>query len=188
MRCTSRLRALPIATAFLILLPMTIRAAVVSIPASALLPKDPSFVYSSNGVNFVVPPASGAGYFLAPVFLPHRSRIKSMTLEAHDNSGGEFGGYVKVELGEYQYNTFLTLATADTTIQAAPGDTREPVTGLNHVVDNLEFSYGLGVTINNPTATWEDLKFFKVVIEYDLTELSVLESASPHKVLLSVSE
>ncbi|GAB4276339.1 MAG: hypothetical protein Kow0092_32110 [Deferrisomatales bacterium] len=142
-----------------------VHAGVLSIPPSALLPRDNGIAYDSNGVRMAVP-VVGELTFLAPVFLPDGVTITAVVLEAHDGSGGEFGGHVKMELVEMRYNTVRSLAALDTGIAAAPGDVR--VSGvLHHAVDNSEFGYGISVVINNGAGgAWNQL-FYKAVIYYE---------------------
>jgi hypothetical protein len=119
---------------------------------------------------------AGNQVFHAPVFLPHCAVISKVTLEAMDSSGGEFGGFVRSVLRRYRFNSFSDIATVQTTSLDAPGDTRVPISGLNHLVENDEFSYGIEVTINlgngGPNSEW----FYKVIIEYDLTDCNGLEA------------
>jgi hypothetical protein len=165
---------LAIGILFVSSLPQVAAADVTSIAASALLPKDNSVQYSTNGVGMYVPPAS-VGNFLAPIQLPNGSRIHNVVLEALDNSGGEFGGYVKVELVKMRYNAAWILTTCDTGIEPAPGDTRIPGGSINELVDNSEFSYGLGIVMNNPSPGW-NLGFYKMIIEYDPAPTAAAET------------
>lgn len=171
------LSALFLVAIIVTLAPPDATAETISIPQAQLLPTGNSTVYGTNVSSLQVPPGT-SGNFLAPVVLPQGAVIRSVTLEAHDNLGGEFGGYVQAQLSETRYETFLPLATLDTTIGAAPGDTRiEQV--LSHEVDTSEFSYVFGVSINNLTgAAFGDVKFYKLIVEYDITQLEVVESGS----------
>ena len=142
---------------------------ILSIPAAALLPRDNTIAYDTNGVRMAVP-AAGNQVFQAPVFLPHLAIIRAVTLEAKDSSGGEFGGFVRLILRKYRFNSYFNLATVQTTSFDAPGDTRVHISDLNLLVENDEFSYGIEVTINigngGPNSEW----FYKVIIEYELNE------------------
>jgi hypothetical protein len=152
-------------------------ADVISIPASALLPKGnysgSATQWSTNGITMQIPPFT-AQSFLAPLILPQHARITKVIMEAHDSTGGEFGGYVRADLGRYQHNTVLVIvstAILDTGIEAAPGDVRVVADGLNHTVDNTEFSYGFGILMNNPTAEWGKIMFYKFIVEYDVPKI-----------------
>jgi len=141
----------------------------VSIAAAELLPRKNSITYDTNGVRMATSDTGTVG-FLAPVELPQYSYITKMTLEAHDPAGGEIGGYVKAMLLEYRFNTVLVLATANTGIPNAPGDVRVPI-NLAHLTNNLEYSYGIGVEINNGNAgAWGEM-YYKVIIEFMYPEL-----------------
>ena len=143
-------------------------AGVLSIPASALLPRDNTIAYDTNGARMAVPDV-GERVFLAPVFLPHGAQIDSIVLEARDPSGGELGGHVKMELVELRFNSVVAvIANLDTGILAAPGDTRVEQL-LSYPVDNSENSYGISVVINNGNGgAWNQL-FYKVMIFYTLS-------------------
>jgi hypothetical protein len=148
---------------------------ILSIPASALLPRDNTLAYDTNGVRMAFPTnIAGNQVFQAPVFLPHCAIIKVVTLEAMDSSGGEFGGFVRSVLRSYRFNSFSNIATVQTTSFDAPGDTRVTISDLNHLVENDEFSYGIEVTINlgngGPNSEW----FYKVIIQYDLSDCNGL--------------
>jgi len=140
-----------------------------AIAAPELLPRTNSINYDTNGVRMATPD-TGTVSFQSPVELPQYSYITRMTLEAFDRSGGEFGGYVKSQLREYRYNTFLSIATVTTGSPEAPGDIRIPV-ATGHLVNNTEYSYGLEVVINNGAGgAWSEM-FYKVIIEYMYPEL-----------------
>ena len=149
---------------WMFVLPSILTAGVLSIPASALLPRHNSIEYDSNGVRMAVPDVA-EHVFLAPVFLPDGVTITDVILEARDPSGGEFGGHIKMELSETRYNTVLPLLGFDTGIEAAPGETRI-VSAINHLVNNAEFGYGISIVINNGSGgPWNQL-FYKVIIHY----------------------
>jgi hypothetical protein len=146
-------------------LPSILTAGVLSIPASALLPRHNSIAYDSNGVRMAVLAEFTDHVFLAPVFLPDGVTITDVILEARDPSGGEFGGHIKMELSETRYNTVLPLLGFDTGIEAAPGDTRI-TSAINHIVNNAEFGYGISITINNGSGEPWNQHFYKVIIHY----------------------
>ena len=160
-------------------------AETITIGAAQVLPKDSSTLYTSNGGNLFWLGNPGEGYFLAPIVFPQGAVIRKVTLEARDNSGGEFGGYVRADLAEFEYNTFLKLIDSvdlDTGLEEAPGDTRVSQT-LFHTVDNSRYHYGFGITINNPEPDLTVLAFYKLIVEYDVTQLEVVEPASGFKLL-----
>ena len=148
-----------------VVLPSTLTAGVLSIPASALLPRDNGIAYDTNGVRIAVPDV-GDRVFLAPVFLPDGVTITDVTLEARDPSGGEIGGHIKLELVESRYNQIITrIESLDTGIYDAPGETRIS-SAVDHLVNNSEFGYGISVVINNGNGgAWNQL-FYKVIIHY----------------------
>jgi len=136
-----------------------------SVPAAALLPRDNTIAYDTNGVRmFTTDP--GQVVFQAPITLPNWSWITNITLEAVDKSSDpQFGGFVRVNLREYQFNAFSTLATVQTDAPTAPGDVRVGAP-VGHVVDNDQFSYGLEVTLFNGAGGPGTVGLYKVVIEY----------------------
>ncbi len=98
---------------------------------------------------------------------PDGSTITDVTLEAQDDSGGEFGGHVKMVLSETRYNTVLSLVELDTGIEDAPGETRVS-SASNHLVDNSEFGYVVSITINNGAGGAWSLLFYKAIIHYTM--------------------
>ena len=146
--------------------PSILYAGVLSIPASALLPKNNGVSYSTNGAYLGVGDTVAAPSFLAPVFLQQGATITDIILEAYDNSGDpEFGGHVIMNLVALRYNTIGVIATLGTGKGAAPGDTRVTATS-NAVVDNSEFGYGISVDIiNGSGGAWSQL-FYKAIIYY----------------------
>ena len=156
-----------ILTAFFILFQSSLLwAQVVSIPCSAMLPKDHNVQYDCSGVRLVTADSQGP-VFTAPVFLPTGSLINQVTLEARDQSGGEFGGYVKLELVRDRYNTFSILATLQTDGPDSPGDIRiDEILTPSVLVDNSEFSYHISVKLLNGAGGTFTTWFFKAIIEY----------------------
>jgi len=156
-----------ILTAFFILFQSSLLwAEVVSIPCSALLPKDHNVQYDCSGVRLVTADNQGP-VFTAPVFLPTGSLINQVTLEAADQSGGEFGGYVKLELVRDRYNTFSILATLQTSGPDSPGDIRiDEILTPSVLVDNSEFSYHISVSLLNGAGGAYTTWFFKAIIQY----------------------
>lgn len=157
-------RLVPPLLALLSVVSPTALAGVLSVPASALLPRDNTIAYDTNGVRMAVPDV-GERVFVAPVFIPDGAAITKFVLEARDSSGGEFGGHIKAELAELRFNTALPIATLDTGIPDDPGETRVEQL-LNFHIDNAEYGYGISVTINNGSGgAWNQL-FYKVIIHY----------------------
>ena len=171
-----KILTLPLAGSLLLIFssPAVFANDVISIPATAMLPKDHNVEYSTNGTYIGVPPGK-SGAFMAPLVLPQGAVITKVTMEAYDNHGGQFGGYVRGILNEYRYGTVAaSIATFDTGGPDAPGDTRLSSGNLNYQVDNSEFSYGFSVDMNNVTGMgWEQL-FYKFIVEYELTQLRVV--------------
>ena len=106
-------RGLFLAGLFILFQSSFLWADVLSIPCSALLPRTHNVEYDCTGIRLVTANAEKQD-FTAPVFLPTGSLIKKVTLEAADQSGGEFGGYVKLELLRAIYNSYSLLATLQT--------------------------------------------------------------------------
>ena len=160
-------RWLILAASSVLILPSLLRAEVVSIPCSALLPKDHNVEYDCTGIRLVTA-NNQIQDFTAPVLLPTGSSINSVTLEAADSSGGEFGGYVKLELLRARYNTVSVLATLQTSGPDSPGDIRIDETLTPSVeVDNSEYSYHISVRLLNGAGGAYTTWFFKAIIEYD---------------------
>jgi len=142
-------------------------ADVLSIPCSALITKDHNVQYDCNGARLVTGSANQQD-FNAPVFLPTGSQITKFSLEAADNSGGEFGGYVKCVLSRAQYNTIRVLSTLQTDGQDAPGEIRMYENLLPpELVDNDIFSYNIAVTLLNGAGGSFSTWFFKAIIEFE---------------------
>lgn len=144
-----------------------VSAAYLSIPAAALIPKDEGVPYSTNG-GYMATDYSQAAVFYAPVFLPDNALIKNITLEANDNSGGESGGYVRINLVNYSYDSYSILQTVQT------GGTNVPIEGNVQVsdavdvsVDNLQYSYGIDVILHNGSAGAWSVMYYKCIIEYE---------------------
>ena len=136
-----------------------------SIPAAALLPKNSSDSYSTNGL-FIQADGTSERIFYAPIFLPDKAYIKKITLEARDESGGDLGAYVQLQLGRYSYNTPYFLATLKTRGAGEPADGDVQVSDdVNVSVDNSTYSYGLDLQFKPGTAAI--LKFYKCIIEYE---------------------
>jgi len=158
-----------IIAALLILANSASAVEIMSVPAATVLPFDSGVVYFTNGACVRIPPGNLSD-FQAPVVFPHEALILNVTLEAHDSSGGELGGYVELRLVRYRYNSYQIVCDVSTLPGPAPGDVRIPADSFyGHVVDNSEYSYCLFVRINNTTgSTWETEMFYKVIIEYNL--------------------
>ena len=159
-------RGLILAAFFILFQSSLLWADVVSIPCSALLPKDHNVQYDCTGIRLVTANANKQD-FTAPVFLPTGSSISNVTLEAADQSGGEFGGYVKLELLRARYNTVSILATLQTSGPDSPGDIRiDEILTPSVLVDNSEFSYHISVSLLNGAGGVYSTWFFKAIIEY----------------------
>ncbi|MCP3890567.1 MAG: hypothetical protein GY702_17100 [Desulfobulbaceae bacterium] len=139
----------------------------VSIPPSALLPKDDSVSYSTNGAYMGTGAASKA-VFYAPVLLPHNATITSATLVANDNSGGEFGGYVEAALVRLGNNSVTVISTMST---GGPGEDTEGDVQLsetvNYNVDNSTHSYGISVGLHNGAGGAWSVLYYRFLIEYE---------------------
>ncbi|MCP5151326.1 MAG: hypothetical protein H6983_15920 [Ectothiorhodospiraceae bacterium] len=141
-----------------------------SVPASALVRQNDNSTYDTNGVRMVTGDG-GVVSFHAPVELPDIALISGVTLEAFDESADvEFGGFVRVWLREFRFNTFLDIGGSpivQTDAAGAPGNVRVNATlpGL-HQVDNAEHSYGLLVQLFNGAAGPFSVGYYKVVIHY----------------------
>ena len=149
---------------------------VISIPAYALQPRSSTVEYETNRACLMIPTGT-ASRFMAPLILPQSATITRITMEAYDGGGGEFGGRIAAHLNETRYNTLVTVAIAsfDTGIEDAPGDTRISVNDIYHTVDNSEYSYSFAIDINNTTGTaLTDQKFYKFIVEYEQTQLHVI--------------
>jgi len=136
-----------------------------SIPAASLLPRDNTIAYDTNGVRMFTTDG-GTVVFQAPVNIPNWSVITNVTLEAVDNSAD---GFAKATLREYKFNTFLSLATAQTDAATAPGDVRvvAPIgTSGYHQVDNQQFSYGIEVQLFNGAGGPGSVGVYKIIIDY----------------------
>jgi len=161
-------RMLLVITAAFLFYPAAASAEYLSIPAAALLPKDNTVTWSTNGVYL----GTGSGTsqsFHGPIFLPHQAIIKSFTLEAKDDSSDvEFGGYVLAQLNIYRYNTVSTPVTIQTDGPTAPGEIRVTENNVNISVDNSEYSYGITIILNNGTGGAWSVLFLKIIIEYEL--------------------
>ena len=144
-----------------------------SIPVAALLPKDNTVTWTTNGGNFYSTSNSSQTFF-APVYLPDKAIIRSITLEAYDNSGGAAGGYVQLELLEYQYNAVVSvMADINTDQPGAPGDTRVVLNNIDQTVNNFYCSYGISVIFHPGPGGWGELRLYKVVIEYDTPQVTI---------------
>ena len=163
-------RMLLVIIAAFICYPLAASAEYLSIPAAALLPKDNTVTWSTNGVYLGT--ASGASQsFHGPIFLPHQAVIKSFTLEAKDDSSDvEFGGYVLAELNIYRYWTVSTPVKIQTDGPTAPGETRVTEDNVNISVDNSEYSYGVTIILNNGAGGAYSVLFLKIIIEYELPQ------------------
>ncbi len=147
--------------------------------AAEVLPIDNSVAYNTNGASIRLPPGTVAE-FQAPVQLPHNASIVSVILEAHDEGGGEFGGYVRADLVRYRYFSYGIITQSDTGGPAAPGDTRIAVPAYGHVVDNSEYSYAVYIRINNVSGTaWETVMFYKVFVEYIPSSSGIAPESEP---------
>lgn len=136
------------------------------IGAAEVVPADNNAAYSCDGICVRLPPG-GVADFQAPVQLPHGATIVTVTLEAHDEGGGEFGGYVQADLFLSRYFAYGFITQCTSGVVPAPGDTRIAVSANHHVVNNTEYSYSVHVRINNVTGTtWETQMFYKMIIEY----------------------
>lgn len=135
-----------------------------SVPATALLPKDNSVTWSTAG-SYIGTDVVDQKDFLGPVFLPHGAIIRKVTLEAHDNSTD---GFVRARVVEYKYNALISLISElQTSNPLADGDQRIESSPLSHEIDNSDYSYGVGITLHNGTAgAWSTL-FYKIIIEYE---------------------
>jgi hypothetical protein len=160
-------RGLILAILFIIFQSSLLWADVISIPCAALLPKDHNVEYDCSGLRLVTANAQLQD-FTAPVFLPTGSSITKVTLEAADNSGGEFGGYVKFTLLRAKYNTAWILSTIQSSGPDAPGDFRiDDVLSPPVLIDNSEYSYHIAVSLLNGAGGAYSIWFFKAIIEYD---------------------
>lgn len=149
---------------------------VISIGSFNVLPKEHTIEYGLNGAGSLQVPPTKKATFYAPLILPQGAIITRVTMEARDNSGGDFGSYVKASLLEQKFNTVLKIATFDTGISEAPGDTRIVVDNIDFPVDNTEFSYGFGIEINNVTgSSYADEMFYKFIVEYEQTQLRIVK-------------
>ncbi len=169
---------LPFIASFLVMLQTAPVLAndVISLGAFNAQPKDNAVEYSTNGAGSLQVPPTKHGNFNIPLILPQGAIITRVTMEAHDDSGGNFGGYIKASLLEQRFNSFRVIADFDTGISDAPGDIRIAVDNIDHPVDNAEYSYGFGIDINNVTgAQWGDEMFYKFIVEYEQTQLRVVK-------------
>ena len=148
-------------------------AETLSIPASALLPKDDTVTWTTNGANFFSTTSHSPQNFYAPVYLPDGAIIRSVALEAYDNSGGATGGYVQLEFLRYQYNTVSFIADINTDQSGAPGDTRVVLSNIDRTADNSNFSFGISVIFHPGFGGWPELAFYRVVIEYDVPQVTI---------------
>ena len=60
--------------------------------------------------------------------------------------------------------------------------------GINHTVDNSQYSYGFEVVINRGSGGVNDLFFYRLLVEYDRTELTVVDRTNSNNILLKVEE
>ena len=159
-------RGLILAAFFILFQSSPLWAEVLSIPCAALFPKDHNVEYDCNGARLVTANAS-LQVFTAPVLLPSGSSISSFQLEAADDSGGEFGGYVKLELLGARYNALSFVKTIQTSGPDAPGDIRiDQVIDPPITIDNSEYSYHISVSLLNGAGGVYSTWFFKARIEY----------------------
>jgi hypothetical protein len=136
-----------------------------SIPAAALLPYDETIKYKHNGRWLRATDEAGSFSFYAPVIVPSPARITRLALDAYDAQGGEVGGYLQLKLRSYSHDAWSDIAELETSGPDAPGNVTLEVP-LDTYVDPRVWSYGFTVTFNNHAAG--DLRFYRVVIEYEL--------------------
>ena len=133
-----------------------------SIPCSAFMPKDNNTSWTTNGGYL----ATG-GEFYAPVILPDSAYINTVYLQARDDSGGDLGGYVQLQLMGYSFESYDYIATLSTGVEWGGGMISIPM-DVNRYVDNSTYSYGLDLKIVNGTVGI--LWFYRCVIDYDITQ------------------
>ncbi len=154
-------------------------ADVISIPHQACLPKQhwgESVItyYHSNGASVQPYVQSGLQTLYCPLILPQNARITKVTMEGHDHTGGEFGGYLRGSLERYKFNTATAgFAEFDTGLEEAPGDVWVTVNNIDLVIDNTEYHYGLTVGMNNPTSDSGAISFSKFIVEFEVRLIEI---------------
>ena len=140
-----------------------------AIPFAYLSPADPSLITVNN--SHITNNTAGAGgdtYLMAPVELPHGSRITSLTTWTR-TSDGTTNGSVDVDLKRTDRSGSQT-TMASTVNSSGNGAVESDVdsTITNAVVDNENYSYHLVVTFQANTSTVAgDLDFLGAEIACD---------------------
>ncbi len=137
-----------------------------SIPCGAFMPKDHNTGWTTNG-GYLATGGEQSSEFYAPVILPDSAYINTVYLQARDDSAGDAGGYVQVQLIGYSFESYDYIATLSTGVEWGEGTISIPM-DVNQYVNNSIYSYGLDLKIVHGTTG--TLWFYRCVIDYDITQ------------------
>ena len=143
------------------------RAEWLTLPSAAFIPKDHNTSWTTNGV-YLESGGAQSSTFYAPVILPVNAYIKTVHLVAQDDSGGDLGGYVQLQLIEYSNTTVNDYMATLTSGGAWGSGLIEDNIELNQSIDNPNFIYGFDLRIVHGTAG--TLRFLKCAINYEIPQ------------------